>query len=222
MQTTSTPMQTSGVTTEITDTPLLSHTVTATFTALPTSTLTPTPANAATTTPTLTLTATCTGTLTKPVVAYLSSGVQVSVIAPFELTPYVQSGKLVIPGLQVFVDGVAVENPTVYSVASNPHRIYVLLINGKPKQVVEIEIQQNDTVGLYCSGQITIPFQIEAIPLPPNENSNLSCHPGIPSYTQIVNVTPIPGGSCYDYYVYDDCGNLIQIWEDECGGDGGG
>jgi hypothetical protein len=89
-------------------------------------------------------------------VAHLSEGVQASVIAPFELTPYVQSGRLVIPGLEVFVDGIAVENPTVYYVANNPQRIYILLKNGKPGQMVEIQIPHRDGAGWYCSGQIEI------------------------------------------------------------------
>jgi uncharacterized membrane protein YgcG len=161
IQTYPAPTQTSGFTVEITATPLPSHTVTATFTELPTSTLTPTPANTATPTPTFTPIATCTDMLTKPVVAHLSSGVQVSVAAPFELTPYVQGGQLVIPDLQVFVDGVTVENPTVYFVASNPQRIYVLLTSGRPGQMVEVRIPHRDGAGLYCSGQIEISATVQ-------------------------------------------------------------
>jgi len=173
IQTNPAPTQTSGFTAEITATPLPSHTVTATFTELPTSTLTPTPANTATPTPTFTPIATCTDMLTKPVVAHLSSGVQVSVAAPFELTPYVQGGQLVIPDLQVFVDGVTVENPTVYFVASNPQRIYVLLTSGRPGQMVEVRIPHRDGAGLYCSGRIEISATVQPnAPEKPDDDNN--------------------------------------------------
>jgi hypothetical protein len=169
-------MKASGftATAEITNTSLPSHTVTATFTASPTSTLTPTPANTATPTPTFTPIATCIDMLTKPVVAHLSEGVQVSVIAPFELSLYVQSGQFAIPGLQVFVDGVAVENPTVYFVANNPQRIYILLKNGKPGQMVEIQIPHRDGAGWYCSEriEISLPVQQKTTEKPDNDNNS--------------------------------------------------
>jgi len=107
------------------------------------------------------------------VVAHLSSGVQVSVAAPFELTPYVQGGQLVIPDLQVFVDGVTVENPTVYFVASNPQRIYVLLTSGRPGQMVEVRIPHRDGAGLYCSGRIEISATVQPnAPEKPDDDNN--------------------------------------------------
>jgi hypothetical protein len=174
LQTNPAPMQAAVFTAEITNTPLPSHTVTITFTASPTSTLTPTLADTATPTPALTLTATCIDMLTKPVVAHLSEGVQVSVIAPFELTPYVQSGRLVIPGLEVFVNGIAVENPTVYFVANNPQRIYILLNNGKPGRMVEIQIPHRDGAGWYCSEriEISLPVQQKTTEKPDNDNNS--------------------------------------------------
>jgi len=180
LQTNPAPMQAAVFTAEITNTPLPSHTVTITFTASPTTTLMPPPANTSTPTPTLTPIATCVDMLTKPVVAHLSEGVQVSVIAPFELSPYVQSGQFAIPGLQVFVDGVAVENPTVYFVANNPQRIYILLKNGKPGQMVEIQISHRDGAGWYCSGQIEIstPVQPNATEKADDDNNGGSSDDG--------------------------------------------
>jgi len=101
MKTTPAPTQAISFSIKITNTPIPSHTATATFTGLPASTLRPTPEDTATPTPAHTPTTACLDTLTRPVAVHLSNGVPVSVIASFELTPYVQGRQLFLPGLQV-------------------------------------------------------------------------------------------------------------------------
>ncbi len=153
VQTNPAPVQQAGFT-EFTETPLPSPPVTATLTASLTSTNTPPP----TSTPTSTITPTpeCANTLRFVALAHLTSGIQLSYDTPYDLSLFLADGKLNLPNLKVYVNGVETLEYAAYLVGSNTNRLFVL---GKWRVGDEIRIELWEQ-GRSCSPPvvITAPF----------------------------------------------------------------